>query len=388
MVKTGLDKIRVKLPEGLSGKDVGVICHAPSVGSDLKHIIDFIDTSEDLRLKVVFGPQHGLFGQTQDNMIEWNGYYHNRLKVPVYSLYGEYRKPTSKMLEGVEALIIDMQDVGARPYTYIWTLKHTMEACGKLGIPVWVLDRPNPVAGIGIEGPVLNREFYTFVGGAEIPLCHCMTIGEIALWIRDIEEVKCDVKIVRMENWSRNMMFDDTGLPWILPSPNIPTLKSAVVYPGMVLVEALNLSEARGTTIPFELFGAPGLNIKELIPNLEARNLPGAIFREHNFIPAFNKYKDQYCNGIQIHVTDNRLYKPVFTALSIFEAILETTPGYLSFNPPPYEYEERLTPFDILAGDSKTREVLTGKMDLNSEKRRWEHDIENFSKKIKEISLY
>jgi uncharacterized protein YbbC (DUF1343 family) len=388
MVQHGLDIIRKNFPTGLKGKRIGILCHAPSITSDFRHITEIISERNDCTLSAIFGPQHGMFGQTQDNMIEWEGGIHPVFKIPVFSLYGKNRKPTSSMLENIDILLIDLQDVGARPYTYIWTVKLCMEACSESGIPVWILDRPNPIGRLQCDGPVLKEDYFTFVGGASIPLCHRMTIGEMAEWIREKYLPGCNLNVVWMKGWSRNTLFSDTGLPWVLPSPNIPTLQTALVYPGTVLFEALNISEGRGTTIPFELFGAPFIDSEKLKKILDDRNIPGCIFRIHHFIPTFNKYSDEFCNGIQIHVTNASMYYPVATALYIIDAIIETSRGELKFNPPPYEYEYRLMPFDILSGDDLMRKVLVSLKPLKPELDRWKSEIEEFRREFSQISVY
>ncbi|MCU0460425.1 MAG: DUF1343 domain-containing protein [Bacteroidales bacterium] len=389
MVKTGLDIISGKLPGKLAGKNIGVLCHASSITKDFVHIIDFFSDRKDCRLTTIFGPQHGIYGQTQDNMIEWEGGKHPIYGVPLFSLYGKHRKPAPFMLKDLDAFIIDLQDVGARLYTYVWTVKLCIEACSEASIPVWILDRPNPIGRIPCDGPVLKEDFFTFVGGASIPLCHRMTIGEMALWIKTKYYPSCDLNIVWMEGWIRDTLYHETGLPWVLPSPNMPTPQTAIVYPGTVLIEGLNLSEGRGTTIPFELFGAPFLNSDKLIRNLENRNVEGCRFRKHDFIPTFNKYRDLVCHGIQIHVTDPARYFPVAVAMEIFDAIIETSaPGSLKFKEPPYEYEEKLMPFDILSGDSGIRTVLINRDDIKTEKERWKCEIEEFRKEFQEFSAY
>ncbi|MEZ4999503.1 MAG: DUF1343 domain-containing protein [Bacteroidales bacterium] len=388
MVKTGLDIFTGKTPSKLAGKRVGIICHAPSVNGRIKHILDIFNDSKSCTIGAIFGPQHGLFGQTQDNMIEWEGSYSDDYNAPVYSLYGENRKPTSKMVEGIDAMVIDLQDVGARPYTYVWTMRLCMEAAAEKSIPVWVLDRPNPVAGMGYDGGLLDREFFTFVGMASIPLCHSMTIGEIALWLRDVENIKCDLNIIPMEGWRREMMFGDTGLPWVIPSPNMPTLSTAIVYPGMVLTEATNLSEARGTTIPFELFGAPWMKTSALLKYLERFSLPGCTFRQHNYIPTFHKYAGENCNGVQVHVTDPSVYRPVYTTLAIYEGLINTCNGNFLFLDPPYEYEKELMPFDILSGNSRARRSLSENGDLGLERERWKDETAAFDRIFNEIKLY
>lgn len=389
MVKTGLDILAGNIPAGLRGKRVGILCHAPSITSDFKHIIDIFSASRDVSIGAVFGPQHGLYGQTQDNMIEWEGAEHRAPGFPVFSLYGKSRKPTPEMLNNIEAMLIDLQDVGARLYTYIWTVKLCMEACTESGIPIWVLDRPNPIGKVPWDGPVLKEDFFTFVGGAKIPLCHRMTIGEMALWIKGNYYPSCDLKIVWMEGWKRNSLFNQTGLPWVLPSPNMPTLNTALVYPGTVLIEGTNLSEGRGTTIPFELFGAPYLNTERLIKRIEEKNTAGCRFRKHDFIPTFNKFKAILCHGIQIHVTDPENYHPVAAMMEILDAIIETSPkDSLCFNPPPYEYENELMPFDILSGDSGMRKALVSRQDTRIERERWMYEIEEFRREFVRISFY
>jgi uncharacterized protein YbbC (DUF1343 family) len=242
MVRTGLDIISTNFPEKLKGKRIGVLCHASSISRDFRHITEIIAECHDTYLSAIFGPQHGTFGQTQDNMIEWEGYIDPVFNVPVYSLYGNTRKPDRQMLKNIDVLLIDLQDVGARLYTYIWTIKLCIEACSEAGIPIWILDRPNPIGKLSFDGPVLKKEFFTFVGGASVPLCHRMTIGEMALWVKEEYYPGCELNVVWMDGWRRSSLFNETGLPWVLPSPNMPSLQTAIVYPGTVLIEALNLS--------------------------------------------------------------------------------------------------------------------------------------------------
>jgi uncharacterized protein YbbC (DUF1343 family) len=389
MVVTGLEIILKNLPLQIRGKRVGILCHAPSITIDFEHITDVFFQRNDCKLSAIFGPQHGIHGQTQDNMIEWKSQRHPVYDIPLYSLYGEHRKPVPEMLKQIDILLIDLQDIGARLYTYIWTVKLCIEACSEAGIPVWILDRPNPIGLLPCDGPVLKKEYFTFVGGASIPLCHRMTMGEMALWIRDKYYPSCDLNIVWMKNWNRSSLYNQTGLPWVLPSPNMPTLQSAIVYPGTVLIEALNLSEGRGTPIPFELFGAPFIDAEKLKKNLDKRNIPGCIFRVHSFIPTFHKFSGEFCNGLQIHVTDINLFKPVGTALEIFDAVIETSaPDSLKFKMPPYEYEYTLMPFDILSGDSGMRETLLKRKDLRNEKERWAQEIVDFRKEFTHFSAY
>jgi uncharacterized protein YbbC (DUF1343 family) len=389
MVITGLESILSEFPAGLKGKRIGILCHAPSITRNFQHISDVFYKRNDCKLSALFGPQHGLHGQTQDNMIEWHSQRHPVYGIPLYSLYGIHRKPTPAMFEEIDVLLIDLQDVGARLYTYIWTVKLCMEACAEAGIPVWLLDRPNPIGRLPFDGPVLKKDFFTFVGGASIPLCHRMTMGEMAVWIRENDYPECNLNVVPMKNWRRSSLFSDTELPWVLPSPNIPALQTALVYPGTVLIEALNLSEGRGTTLPFELFGAPYIDPEKLKKNLDARHIEGCAFRQHDYIPTFHKFCGELCFGFQIHITEISRFKPVETALEIFSAIIETTePDSLKFKLPPYEYENTLMPFDILSGDRGMRETLISGNNLRTEKERWAHEIEEFRKEFRHIEMY
>jgi uncharacterized protein YbbC (DUF1343 family) len=389
MVITGLEVILNKFPEKLKGQKIGILCHAASITRDFEHISDIFFRRKDCKIVALFGPQHGIHGQTQDNMIEWQSERHPVFNIPVYSLYGQHRMPTPEMLKGIDVFLIDLQDVGARLYTYIWTVKLCIEACMKAGIPVWVLDRPNPVSKLPFDGPVLKKEYFTFVGGASIPLCHRMTIGELALWIKEKYWPSCELNIVWMKNWKRSSLFYETGLPWVLPSPNMPTVNTAMIYPGTVLIEALNLSEGRGTTIPFELFGAPFIDSEKLKKNIDARKIKGCAFRLHDFIPSFHKYCGNLCHGMQIHVTDVTRFKPVESVLELLDAIIETSePDALKFNLPPYEYEYKLMPFDILSGDSGMRELLIARKNVGIEKERWAHEIEEFKNDFRQIEAY
>ena len=390
MTKFGLDKLLSDFPKQLTNKRVGIVCHAASVDSRYNHVIDILaGDSTPCKLSVIFGPQHGLFGQTQDNMIEWEGSgAHPVYGATVYSLYGEHRKPTDKMLAGIDALIFDVQDVGARPYTYVWTLKHCMEACAPLGIPVWVLDRPNPIGIVGTDGPMISEEYFSFVGGGVIPLCHRMTMGEMALFIKKRYVPDSDINVVWMDGWRRDTLWSDTGLPWVLPSPNMPTLDTAVVYPGQVLLEATNLSEGRGTTRPFELFGAPYMDAGRVIAELRKSNLPGCLFREHGFIPTFQKWHGQFCGGIQIHVTDAKVFRPVQTTAAILSAVIKLHGDKFEFKAPPYEYEYDKMPFDILTGDTAMRESLLAGESAAAMRGAWESHYAAWYEEFKTVAYY
>lgn len=380
-VKTGLEKLVETGYSLLNGKRVGLLCNQASITSDFSHAVDlFFETHRrgKFRLNAIFGPQHGLWGQTQDNMIEWQGYEDEKSGVPVYSLYGEHRKPTPEMLNGLDALVIDLQDVGARYYTFIWTMALCMEACAEIGVEMIVLDRPNPIGGIQVEGPLLDENFRSFVGWHSLPVRHGMTIAEIAQYLKRRFYPDLSLEVVLMEEWKREMYFQDTGLPWAIPSPNMPIPETALVYPGMCLLEATNISEGRGTTRPFEIFGAPWIESWKFSDHLNSLNLPGVHFRPLQFQPTFNKYQGEVCEGCFIHVTDRNSFKPFLTGIAI---ILETARPYakqFQWKQPPYEYEFEKMPFDILVGNSWVREMINNLSDLDKIEKRWEKETSSF----------
>ncbi len=331
---------------------LGAVLHPASVNSQLEHTLAvLLEKNGNLfQLGALFGPQHGFDGTTQDNMIEWEGAVHPKLGVPVHSLYGKHREPTEAMLAPIDALFVDLMDVGSRYYTFIWTLFLCMKACQAQGKPILVADRPNPINGIDIEGSPQEADHLSFVGLHPIPIRHAKTIGELAVQFQ--KEIFPDVElhVLPMEDWDRAMWWDETGLPWVLPSPNMPTLDSAVVYPGMCLFEGCNVSEGRGTTRPFEMFGAPWIDGLVLTEALAALQLPGVHFRPLSFEPTFQKYARQICQGAQIHVTDRQAYRPVQAGIQILKTIQELYPQDFAWKPPPYEYEEEKLPVEILIG--------------------------------------
>jgi uncharacterized protein YbbC (DUF1343 family) len=361
-IRLPVDQLPNLWPKVLKGAKIGAVLHPASVSASLVHTADVLKSHDgDLfRLGALFGPQHGYLGQTQDNMIEWTGFEHPQWGIPVYSLYGEHREPTDGMLKGLDALLVDLQDVGARYYTFIWTLYLCMKAAARNKIPVVVLDRPNPI-GSAVEGPVLDPNYRSFVGLHPIPVRHGKTIGELALQFKAEAFPDCEVVILPMENHDPGVYFEDTGLPWVLPSPNMPTVDTAVVYPGMCLFEATNVSEARGTTKPFELFGAPWIDARDLCAKLNKERLPGVFFREAYFQPTFHKFKGELCGGAQFHVTERKSFLPWWTTLSILNLLREDYGEHFRWKEPPYEYEHTKLPIEILIGgklDSVFPEII------------------------------
>lgn len=382
-VRSGLDIVESAWPRELRGARVGLLAHPSSVTSGLIHATDVFIRSRIFEVTALFGPQHGIRGETQDNMIEWEGFCDPATGLRVYSLYGETRKPTPAMLEGVDALVIDLQDVGARYYTYIWTMDLCMAACHELGKAVVVLDRPNPIGGVCTEGPVLRSEFASFVGLRRMPVRHGMTIGEISRYFAGEFYLGLHAHVVPVDGWKRSMWFDQTGLPWVMPSPNIPTLESAQVYPGMCLLEGTNLSEGRGTTRPFEIFGAPFIEPRTLVKRLVECGLPGVIFRPLHFQPTFQKHAGQLCGGVQIHVVGRDAYLPFRTAVAVLSAVREIYPDEFSWRMPPYEYETVRLPFDILAGDDSLRSAIERGDDLETMASEWKRECDAFDEGVR-----
>ena len=354
----------------------------------LRHAVDLLYALDEVRLTALFGPQHGIRGETQDNMIEWQGFVDGRTKLPVYSLYGDTRIPYPEMLEDVDTLVFDMQDVGTRIYTFIYTMAHCMQAAARDGKRVVVLDRPNPINGMVIDGNMLEPEYASFVGLYPMPTRHGMTVGELALLFNERFAIGCDLEVVAMDGWRRSMWFDETGQPWILPSPNMPTLETATVFPGMVHVEGTMVSEGRGTTRPFELIGAPHVDPWALVGLLEDENLPGCRLRPCFFQPTFQKHAGVLCGGLQVHVTDRDAFKSVLTGIAVLRAIYALDPERFEWKQPPYEYVHDLLPFDVIAGTAKVREQIAAQTPLSEIEASWVEGLASFEALRSEYLLY
>src|SRR5690606_24036890 len=341
------------------------------------------------RVRALFGPQHGARGEKQDNMIESDPFTDPKTGLPVHSLYGEVRKPTPAMLEGLDALLFDLPDVGVGAYTSAWTMALAMEACAGAGIRFVVLDRPNPIGGARREGAILRPGFESFVGLHPVPLRHGLTMGELARWLVAERGIACDLEVVPCAGWHAGSWWEETGLPWVMPSPNLPTVDSCVVYPGMVLLEGTNLSEGRGTTRPFELFGAPWLDPDALVERIRPRLGPGVRLRPCHFEPTFQKHAGTLCGGAQIHVTDRARFEPVRTAVEILAAARELAPSEFAWRSPPYEYEERIPPIDLLWGhDGLRRSIDAGEDVAATVLREASDEARRFGEEVESCLLY
>ena len=386
-MQTGLDIFEKNWPRKLKGSRVGLVVHPASVNKKLEHAADCFFKSGKFELAALFGPQHGIRGETQDNMIEWKGFRDKKTGLPVYSLYSSTRKPETSMMKDIDVIAIDMQDIGSRYYTFIWTMELCMQAGMETGKSVVVLDRPNPLGGTITEGPVLDMAFTSFVGQRPLPVRHGMTIAEVAGYLRDEFYSSLDFHIIPMKEWKRRMWFDETGLPWVLPSPNMPTLDTALVYPGMCLLEATNVSEGRGTTRPFEMFGAPFINAEVLEEKLKSFKLPGVLFRPMYFQPTFQKHAGKLCGGAQIHVTNRNRFRPFKTGVAIIKAIQDLYPGFFKWKQPPYEYEKNKMPIDILAGTDRLRKDIEHGRSIAHMEEWWSEQCHSFNRKVRKKYL-
>lgn len=372
----------------LRGRTVGIVCNPASVDATLTHVLHRAELA-GITVGAIFGPQHGLQSNLQDNMIESPHAQDARRRVPVYSLYSETREPTADMLKGLDALVIDLQDVGTRIYTYIYTMANCLRAGARHGIPVVVCDRPNPIDGVTVEGPMLVPGHESFIGQFPIPMRHGMTIGELARLFNEHFAIGAKLEVVQMQGWQRAQYLDETGLPWVLPSPNLPTLDAAVVYPGTVLFEGTNVSEGRGTTKPFELIGAPWVTDPDAFAaGLNAVGLPGVHFRAHAFEPTFQKHARVTCGGVQMHVTNRRLFPAVEAGVVLIDAFRRADPSAFAWREPPYEYEYVKPPIDILSGSPRLRVALEAGVDPRALAAEWRGDVDAFLPLRKRYLLY
>jgi len=386
-MQTGLDIFEKHLPKELHGLRIGLLVHPASINRKFENAVNIFLKSRKFKLKALFGPQHGIFGETQDNMVEWKGFMDKQTGLPVYSLYSNIRKPQPSMLKDIDAMVIDLQDIGSRYYTFIWTMELCMQACLEMSKSIVILDRPNPLGGNLIEGPVLDMNYISFVGQCPLPIRHGMTIGEIGNYLKNEFYPSLNFYIIPMQGWERRMWFDMTGLPWVMPSPNMPTLDTATVYPGMCLLEGTNISEGRGTTRPFEIFGAPFVEPETLVKKLKTFRLSGVFFRPMYFQPTFQKYSGKLCGGAQIHVTDREKFKPFKTGVAIIKAVHDLYPEHFRWRQPPYEYETEKIPIDILAGADRLRKDIESGKTLEYMEEWWKKQCMEFQRKVREKFL-
>ncbi len=407
-VLTGLEILARSKPRWLRGRRIGLLMHPASVSSDFVSARDVVLQTYGKKLSCLFGPQHGFGGEKQDNMVESPHGFDTELMIPVYSLYSETRKPTAAMLEHLDVLLVDLQDVGCRVYTFEWTTALALEACAAAGKEVVILDRPNPLGGEVVEGNLVRDGFRSFVGLYPVPMRHGMTLGEMAALVnarlgnapkgarpkprRDGVGIQCpgacELTVIPMRGWRRKMLYPETGLEWVLPSPNMPTFDTAMVYPGQVLLEGTNLSEGRGSTRPFEIFGAPYLDSKRFRAAFDSRKLPGVVLRDQTFQPTFSKWSGKICFGYQLQVTDRKAYKPYLTTLALLQDVLAEHRLDFIWKQPPYEYVTDKLPVDVLTGDPAVRKVLESGSSLAKLEKSWRKETAAFVREAKPFRMY
>ncbi|MDB4964093.1 MAG: hypothetical protein JWP01_4092 [Myxococcales bacterium] len=389
-VQTGLARLAADGSKILEGRRIGLLVNPTAVDTQLHHAIDLLSARSDLKLAALFGPEHGVRGDAQD-MIEVDDARDARTGLAVHSLYGSTEAsltPTAEMLDQIDVMVYDVQDIGSRYYTFVWTMVLAMRACAKAGKGFVVLDRPNPIGGELIEGPAIEPGFESFVGLVSCPNRHGMTAGEIARWRHKAEKLDLEFAVLGMRGWHRDMHFDHTGLPWVMPSPNMPTVDTALVYPGMCLVEGTELSEGRGTTRPFELAGAPYLDGHRLATDLAAMELPGVLFRPIVFTPQFQKHAKHACGGVQLHVTNVETFRPYRTGIAFLKAAYDQSPAAFKWRAKAYEFVDKIPAIDLLAGSAAIREGIEAGASLDELSARWGRDEGDFAAERAEYLLY
>lgn len=387
-ITLGLERLLTEQLELLTGARIGLVCNQASVDHNFRHGADLLHEHPDVNVTALFGPQHGIRGDVQDNMIETSHATDRKTGLPIYSLYSETREPTEEMLRDVDVIVFDLQDVGTRIYTFVYTMANCMRAAAKFGKRVIVCDRPNPINGTDVEGVVLDPAFSSFVGQFPIATRHGMTVCELARIFNEEFKIGCELECVMMKGWERSLWYDETDGPWVLPSPNMPTIDAAMVFPGTVHLEGTQMSEGRGTTRPFELIGAPYIDADDYASALSALNLPGVYFRSCVFVPTFQKHGGKACGGVQIHVLDRASFKPVATGIAIVKTAYDMYQRDFRWKEPPYEYEYDRNPFDLIAGTSQVRDAIQSGSSLDQIIESWQARLSEFVQLRHKFLLY
>lgn len=380
-VTTGLDNVG-SYKHLFSGRRVGIVTNHTALDRTGRHIVDIFASMTDVTITALFGPEHGIQGKEEDGRRIGDDTDPTR-KIPIYSLYGRTIKPTQAMLRDIDLLVFDIQDIGARFYTYVYTMSLAMEAAAENGKRFVVLDRPNPINGLQVEGVVLDQRFASFVGLYPIALRHGMTVGELAKmfndqgWLKD--GVRADLIVIAMKGWRRTMWYDQTGLRFVKPSPNMPDLETAAIYPGLCLLEGTNISEGRGTDMPFKQFGAPWIDSENLVARLNRLNLPGMRFERASFTPVASKYRQQECRGAKVIVTNRDKLEPFFSGVLIVNEICRMYPN---------AFEWKAKHFDRLCGTSAIRQAITAQSSLESLRESWQADLKSFLRIRQKYLIY
>ena len=387
-IRPGIEVLLNDKIDLIRGQRIGLVCNQASVLPDLRHAADVFFEHPDISLTTLFGPQHGIRGDVQDNMIETDHAVDSHTGLWIYSLYSETREPTEKMLADVDTIVFDLQDVGCRIYTFVYTMANCMRAAKKFGKRVVVCDRPNPIGGVAVEGNITETEFTSFVGQFEIPTRHGMTTGELAKMFNEHFGIGCDLEIIPMDGWRREMWFEDTGLPFVMPSPNIPTVDTCVVFPATVHIEGTELSEGRGTTKPFELNGAPYIDPWEWVTALEKYNFAGVSYRQTFFQPTFQKHAKVTCGGLQLHVTDRNAFPPVIVGIAMIKTAYDLYKDTFEWKREAYEYVFDKNPFDVVCGTDKIREAIEAGGSVEEIEQSWQDGLAEFNVLRENYLLY
>lgn len=389
-VRPGLEVLIADEPWRIAGKRIGLVTHQSAVTGDLQHAVPLLNGRKEWTLAALFGPEHGIWGEAQD-MAHVAHSEDPLTGLTVYSLYGKHEedlKPRREVLSQLDALLIDLQDIGSRYYTFVYTMAICMREAAAAGVPVIVLDRPNPIGGLQMEGNIREQKYSSFVGMFPLPTRHGMTAGELARYFNTAFRLECDLTVVAMRGWQRAMWWGDTGLPWVIPSPNMPTVQTAAVYPGMCLIEGTNLSEARGTTHPFEFFGAPWFDPFQLADRLNAVGLPGIRFRPHYFLPTFHKHEGKVCGGVELHVTDRSVFEPYRTGLWCVKVARDCNPRLFDWRRETYEFVSDRLAIDLLAGTDRYRHLVESGGNVDDWVADWAQPLREFAKVREEFLLY
>ncbi|MFO7760322.1 MAG: exo-beta-N-acetylmuramidase NamZ family protein [Thermodesulfobacteriota bacterium] len=388
MVITGIEKFFKNPPARLIGKRLGLLCNQASVDCCFRHSRDLVNAVLPGALTCLFSPQHGFYAEKQDNMVESHHGWDKELNIPIFSLYDESRKPSSEMFDRLDVLLVDLVDVGTRVYTFMTTLVYCLEAAARLGKTVMVMDRPNPLGGLRVEGNLLDRECRSFVGLYPLPMRHGLTMAELGRLFNEHFGIGAEYEVVSMDGWQREMYFSDTGLPWVYPSPNMPRADTALVYPGQVIWEGTNISEGRGTTLPFEISGAPFLRPEDMVKVSGENLFTGANLRPLTFQPFFHKWAGEVCHGCQIHVTNPPDFSPYRLSLVLLQIISRLYPGSFALKEPPYEYEYEKLPLDLILGSKKVRLALLAGEEIEDIENSWQEELAEYDELRRNYFLY
>jgi uncharacterized protein YbbC (DUF1343 family) len=387
-INLGVERLLTEKIDLLRGARVGLVCNQASVNHGFRHMADIFHEHPNIDLTALFGPQHGIRGDVQDNMIETDHAIDRKTGLPIYSLYSETREPTEEMLRDVDIIVVDLQDIGTRIYTFVYTLANCMRAAKKFGKKVIACDRPNPIGGVKVAGVVLDPAFTSFVGQFPIATRPGMTFCELGRMFNEHFGIGCDAEYVTMTGWSRELWYDDTDGPWVLPSPNIPMPATTTVFPATVHLEGTQMSEGRGTTKPFEFAGAPYINPEDFASALGELNFDGVYFRSCVFMPTYQKHAMQACGGVQIHVSDREAFEPVIAGIAIVKTAYDMYGDQFKWKDTPYEYEYDRNPFDLISGTPKVREAIERGDSLAAIQGSWAEPLEEFKRLRAQFLLY